>query len=251
MSVFMPPQIPLCGIIEAVAYEVEYYKTPEGKEPFGEWIAELDAETRARIDARLKRVEGGNLGDWGPIDGSGGVDELRFKFGPGYRIYFGRKGNVIVILLCGGDKSTQKKDTLKAKGLWADYKSREVRNADSETIGYQDDDFDYAVWQKAGKAAVYRYYASIASYDSLPKSLGLTNDVEVVIKNQGDRTIYEMAFSPVSISPFNLFQGSACRFNLILNMSNGKQRIGWLEISPGIGKIPKKPGIFPDLILVK
>ena len=132
MSVFMPPQIPICGIIEAVAYEVEYYRTPEGKEPFGEWIAELDAETRARIDARLKRVEGGNLGDWGPIDGSGGVDELRFKFGPGYRIYFGRKGNVIVILLCGGDKSTQKKDTLKAKGLWADYKSREVRNADSE-----------------------------------------------------------------------------------------------------------------------
>ncbi|MBQ8753550.1 MAG: hypothetical protein IJZ19_00805 [Lentisphaeria bacterium] len=126
-----------------------------------------------------------------------------------------------------------------------------MRNADNQTIKYQDDDFEYAVWQKAGKAQVSRHQASNASYDSLPKSLGLTDDVAVAIKNQGDRTIYEMAFSPVSISPFKLFQGSACRFNLILNMNNGKQRIGWLEISPGIGKMPKRPGIFPDLILEK
>lgn len=105
---------------------IDYYKTAEGKEPFKEWLAELDAVTKARIDSRLKRVEGGNLGDWGPIDGSAGVCELRFAFGPGYRIYFGRKGNTIVILLCGGDKSTQKRDAAKAGRLWAEHKAKEV-----------------------------------------------------------------------------------------------------------------------------
>jgi hypothetical protein len=126
-----------------------------------------------------------------------------------------------------------------------------MRNADSTTITYQDDDFEYSIWKKSGQPTVYRHYASIEAYDSLNKSIGLTNDVTVVIKNQGDRTVYEMAFSPVSISPFKLFAGSACRFNLILNMSDGKRRIGWLEIAPGLGKNPKKPGNFPDLILMK
>lgn len=108
------------------AVRIDYYKTPEGKEPFKEWLSGLDAVTRARIDSRLKRVEGGNLGDWGPIDDSAGVFEFRFAFGPGYRIYFGRKGNTIVILLCGGDKSTQRRDAAKAKRLWADHKAKEV-----------------------------------------------------------------------------------------------------------------------------
>ena len=125
-----------------------------------------------------------------------------------------------------------------------------IRNADKNTIGYQDDDFEYAVWEKAGKASVWRYCASIAAYDSLPKSIGMTDEVAAAIRNQGNRTVYEMAFPAVSISPFKLFEGSACRFNLILNMSNGKRRIGWLEITPGIGQ-KKSPGLFPDLILAK
>lgn len=126
-----------------------------------------------------------------------------------------------------------------------------MRNADKNTIRYQDDDFEYAVWQKAEETAVWRICASIAAYDSLPKSIGLTKDVPAAIRNDGDRTVYEMAFPAYSISPFKLFAGSACRFNLILNMSDGRRRIGWLEIAPGIGQSYKKPGEFPDLVLTK
>lgn len=83
---------------------------------FTEWLKKLnDSNARARILLRLKRVSLGNLGDVSPIDG--GVSELRIHYGPGYRIYFTTKGDTIVILLCGGDKSTQAKDIAKAKKM--------------------------------------------------------------------------------------------------------------------------------------
>lgn len=76
---------------------------------FSRWMAKLrDARARAKIAARIDRLAGGNPGDVAPV--GGGVSEMRVHYGPGYRIYFARRGEEIVILLCGGDKSTQKRD---------------------------------------------------------------------------------------------------------------------------------------------
>lgn len=80
---------------------------------FKEWFNSLkDKRAKARIDIRIRRVSLGNLGDVKPV--GSGVSELRIDYGPGYRIYFVQQGNVIIILLCGGDKSTQSKDIQRA-----------------------------------------------------------------------------------------------------------------------------------------
>ena len=82
---------------------------------FSEWLADLDTMMRARIAARIRRVEFGNFGDWKPV--GGGVNELRLDFGPGYRVYFARRGNALVILLAGGHKGTQTADIRRAKEI--------------------------------------------------------------------------------------------------------------------------------------
>ena len=76
----------------------------------------------ARIEARLKRIAFGNFGDAKPV--GSGVSELRLPFGSGYRVYFAQHGETIVILLCGGDKSSQDKDIESAKLYWSDFKRR-------------------------------------------------------------------------------------------------------------------------------
>jgi putative addiction module killer protein len=81
---------------------------------FREWLLGLrDARAKARIAARIARAEGGNLGDSKPV--GGGVSEIRIDDGPGSRVYFRLKGNVLVIPLCGGDKSTQRSDIRRAQ----------------------------------------------------------------------------------------------------------------------------------------
>jgi putative addiction module killer protein len=85
---------------------------------FAEWMAGLrDARGRARIAARIDRLALGNPGDVAPV--GEGVSELRLHFGPGYRVYFKRQGLILILLLCGGDKSTQTKDIETAKALAA------------------------------------------------------------------------------------------------------------------------------------
>lgn len=74
---------------------------------------------RRRILQRLRRVEVGNYGDYKSL--KDGVFELRLMFGSGYRIYFAEQGETVVILLCGGDKSTQPKDIESAKNYWKEY----------------------------------------------------------------------------------------------------------------------------------
>jgi putative addiction module killer protein len=102
---------------------VKTYVTREGKDVFNEWIDSLtDIKGRAKIRARLARLRAGNLGEYKTV--GEGVCEIKVDFGPGYRVYFGQLGNTLIVLLCGGDKSTQDKDIKKAHEYWADYRSR-------------------------------------------------------------------------------------------------------------------------------
>ena len=85
-------------------------------ETYSKWFNELrDTQARARIVSRVRRLSLGNLGDVAPV--GDGVSELRIHYGPGYRVYVMQRGSTVVILLCGGDKSTQKSDIAMAKAL--------------------------------------------------------------------------------------------------------------------------------------
>lgn len=103
--------------------------TEDGQVPYEEWLDRLGGgKVRDRVDVRIARVRLGNLGECKPV--GGGVTELILPFGPGYRIYIGQEGSSIVILLCGGDKSTQRGDIERAKLFWADYlhRAQKARN---------------------------------------------------------------------------------------------------------------------------
>ena len=105
---------------------LHYYQGPAGEQPFVEWLQGLnDRQARARIEARLARVAVRNFGDVEPV--GEGVMELRIDWGPGYHVYFARIGQVIVLLLCGGDKKTQRKDIKRAKSYFEDFKTRSAK----------------------------------------------------------------------------------------------------------------------------
>ena len=100
---------------------IKYLVTDTGKVPFKEWLKELDKPIRSIILSRLDRVALGNFGDCHSIQGAKGISEMRFDVGAGYRIYYGKEGNEIIILLIGGSKRTQSRDIEKAKRYWQDY----------------------------------------------------------------------------------------------------------------------------------
>lgn len=103
--------------------ELRHYVTAGGRDVFGEWLGRLrDPAARARIEVRLTRLERGLFGDCKPV--GEGVSELRIDWGPGYRVYFCRDGDAIVILLCGGDKRTQAKDIRDAIEHRKNYEAR-------------------------------------------------------------------------------------------------------------------------------
>lgn len=109
--------------MEATPKELHIYVTEDGREPFSEWLASLrDIRARAKIRVRLDRVRIGNLGDCHAV--GEGVQELRIDYGSGYRVYFGQEGVTVVLLLCGGDNSTQSKDIETAKRYWNEYRRR-------------------------------------------------------------------------------------------------------------------------------
>lgn len=115
--------------MEASPREIRRYITADGRIPFEEWFESLrDVRVIAKIEARLKRVSLGNLGDYKFV--GEGVFELRIrtKQGLDYRIYFGQKGVTLILLLCGGDKGTQHQDIEKAKNYWKDYERCEDSN---------------------------------------------------------------------------------------------------------------------------
>ena len=85
-------------------------------EDFVAWLDALnDKRAQVRVAARLRQAEAGNLGDWQPVEGD--VSEMRIHYGPGYRLYFVRRGRVIVVMLSAGDKASQKRDIRRALKL--------------------------------------------------------------------------------------------------------------------------------------
>lgn len=104
--------------------DIEIYETPSGKRPFEIWIREIkEVHTRAKILTRLDRLKLGNFGDCKTIEE--GVCELRIHYGPGIRVYYGKIGSKVILLLCGGDKGSQSRDITKAKEYLNDYQLRE------------------------------------------------------------------------------------------------------------------------------
>ncbi len=91
------------------------------KTPFVEWVNSLDKKTKARVQSRLTRLLENNFGDHKKIDNE--ISELRLKLGPGYRIYYTEIDNIIVLLINGGDKSTQSKDIAKAKSIHQEWRN--------------------------------------------------------------------------------------------------------------------------------
>jgi putative addiction module killer protein len=94
----------------------------QGNSPFGQWFNALDAQAAAKIAAAIGRMEQGNLSNAKGV--GAGVMEYRMDTGPGYRIYFGRDGQTVVILLAGGTKRRQQKNIEAAQARWADYRRR-------------------------------------------------------------------------------------------------------------------------------
>ncbi len=102
-------------------YEILTFKRGD-QQPFGTWLKGLrDIQARARVRTRIDRLALGNFGDCRALDG--GVFELKVDWGPGYRVYFGKVGKTIVLLLCGGDKKTQQKDIELAKSYFKEYQN--------------------------------------------------------------------------------------------------------------------------------
>lgn len=110
--------------MEVKPREIEIYESADGKCPYTDWLDELDKHFQAAIAARINRVRDGNLGDCKPLKGATGIKELRIDKGPGFRVYFAEEGSKIIILLCGGDKSTQDSDIQDAQRYYADYLAR-------------------------------------------------------------------------------------------------------------------------------
>jgi putative addiction module killer protein len=100
--------------------ELRYYLRENGSSPFAEWFGSLDAMARARVSTALARMEQGNLSNVKSV--GHGVLEYRIDFGPEYRIYLGRDGDAVVILLTGGTKKRQQRDIETATELWQAYK---------------------------------------------------------------------------------------------------------------------------------
>lgn len=111
--------------MDAIPQTLLEYVTSGGENPFRNWLHALrDVLTRSKIRVRLNRLRLGNFGDVKSV--GRGVYELRIPHGPGYRVYFARVENTIVLLLCGGEKSTQRRDIDKAKKYWQDYQRRSI-----------------------------------------------------------------------------------------------------------------------------
>lgn len=110
-----------------IEFKITIFEDNNYEEPFTIWLLSLDSMIRKRILVRLTRLQVGNFGDCKQI--GSGVFELRCFFGSGYRIYFGKDREHIVILLCGGDKKSQTKDICRAKQYWSQYNEQKNKKS--------------------------------------------------------------------------------------------------------------------------
>ncbi len=101
------------------------YRTDDGVSPFARWFATLNSQAALKVRTAIARMEAGNFSNAKGV--GAGVNECRIDFGPGYRVYFGRDGRHLVILLGGGTKKRQQKDIETAQGYWANFKARKRR----------------------------------------------------------------------------------------------------------------------------
>ena len=101
---------------------MRHYLSSEGRSPFEDWFNDLDAAAAAKVSVALVRLGLGNVSNARSV--GEGVLEYRIDWGPGYRIYFGRDGDTLVILLTGGTKKRQQRDIERPKEFWTDYKWR-------------------------------------------------------------------------------------------------------------------------------
>lgn len=106
-------------------FEISLYVTSDGKRPFIRWLSKLDRQTRKRVNIALARLEDGNVAHLKSI--GDGVFEIKIAYGAGIRLYLGREGDHLVILLHGGTKRRQSDDIAKAKQYWRDYKAETVK----------------------------------------------------------------------------------------------------------------------------
>ncbi len=107
---------------------INEYIDDSGKSLYADWLKNLrDVKAKAKIMMQIDKME---LGLFGDVESIGeGLSELRLHYGPGYRVYYGKEGQQVFLLLCGGDKSTQSKDIKKAKECWKNYKRRNKNDA--------------------------------------------------------------------------------------------------------------------------
>lgn len=98
------------------------YIDPSGRLPSGHWFDRLDPQAAAKVRVALIRLEQGNVSRVKSV--GAGVHEIRIDFGPGYRVYFGRDGEELIILLGGGTKKRQDEDIAEARSCWLDYRRR-------------------------------------------------------------------------------------------------------------------------------
>ena len=106
-----------------MSYKVEEYLPEDGTSPYEEWFMGLDTIAAAKITIVVLKMEQGNLSN---VKWFGGIGEHRLDWGPGYRVYIGKDGDKLIILLGGGTKKGQQKDIDKAESIWKEYKERKA-----------------------------------------------------------------------------------------------------------------------------
>jgi len=110
--------------------KVTQYETEDGKVPFQRWFSSLATRAALKVRTAVAQMEAGNFGDHKSV--GGGVWERRINFGKGYRVYFAKDGDELVILFCGGTKARQQSDIDKAKEYWSEYKKRKKQEKKEE-----------------------------------------------------------------------------------------------------------------------
>jgi putative addiction module killer protein len=111
--------------------KVVHYVQADGTDPFGDWFNGLDAQAAAKVRTAVARLEEGNTSN---VKRLGSIAEFKIDWGPGYRLYIGRDGDKLILLLVGGTKKTQERDIKYAEQLFAEYKMRKAKAMKDEAV---------------------------------------------------------------------------------------------------------------------